>query len=82
MNNSIHMIFTPFSQSFPEPDATGRRVFVTPRFRAFVGRKDHTQQHNTRLTILVPSYRKLSSIRKRNTEGETRCKKLRTLIMN
>jgi len=55
MNNSMHTIFTPFSQIFPKPDATGRRVFVTLCFRAFVGRKDHTQQHNTRLARLAPA---------------------------
>ena len=72
MNNSIHMIFTPFSQSFPKPDATGRRVFVTPRLRAFVGRKDHTQQHNTRLTILAPaieSYHPSESATRKENQG-------------
>ena len=54
MNNLMHIILTPFSQVFPKPDATGRRIFVTSCFRAFVGRKDHTQQHKTRLAILAP----------------------------
>jgi len=32
MNNPMHTIFTLFSQSFPKPDATRRRVFVTSCF--------------------------------------------------
>ena len=55
MNNLMHIILTPFSQVFPKPDELGVGFFVTSCFRAFVGRKDHTQQHNTRLTILAPA---------------------------